>query len=104
MNNKVENPKTEVPETSALNDRDYLNSLLECLKNLSNNLSVALNEASNEQMYQEIFTMFRETKEMARKVYTVMFQNGWYSLEKAEEQKITQKQNELSSKIGQLEL
>lgn len=103
MNNqKIENPKTEVPETTGLNDKDYLNSILECLKNMSNNFSFALNEASNETMYQEIFTMFQETKDMAREIYEFMFQKGWYSLEKAEQQKIMTKQNDCSLKMKQL--
>jgi len=102
MNNKVENPKTEVPETVELNDRDYLNSILECLKNMSNNFSIALNESSNEVMYNELFTMFKETKELAREVYNLMFKNGWYSLEKAEQQKITSKQNDCTLKMKQL--
>lgn len=102
MNNKVENPKTEVPETTDLNDRDYLNGILESLKNMSNNFSVALNECSNEAMYKEVFTMFQETKDMAREAYNLMFQNGWYSLEKAEQQKIMSKQNDCSLKIKEL--
>ncbi len=102
MNSKVENPKTEVPETSNLNDRDYLNGILESLKNMSNNFSIALNECSNETMYKEVFTMFQETKDMAREAYTLMFQNGWYSLEKAEQQKIMSKQNDCSLKMKQL--
>lgn len=102
MNNKVENPKTEVPETIALNDRDYLNAILEELKNMSTNLSIALNECSNDQMYKCVFTMFKESKDMAREVYNLMFKNGWYSLEKAEQQKITSKQNDCVQKMNQL--
>lgn len=100
---KVENPKTEVPETPELNDRDYMNSILECLKNMSNNFSIALNECSNETMYEEIFTMFTDTKDLAREAYNLMFQNGWYSLEQAEEQKIMSKQNDCTLKMKQLE-
>ena len=29
MNNKVQNPKTEVPANSNMNDRDFLNDILE---------------------------------------------------------------------------
>lgn len=99
---KVENPKTEVPETQELNDRDYLNSILECLKNMSNNFSIALNECSNETMYKEVFTMFQNIKDLAREAYNLMFENGWYSLEQAEEQKIMSKQNDCTLKMKQL--
>lgn len=99
---KIENPKTEVPETKELNDRDYLNSILESLKNMSDNFSVALNECSNEAMYKEVFTMFQNTKDLARETYDLMFRNGWYSLEQAEEQKIMSKQNDCTLKMKQL--
>lgn len=99
---KIENPKTEIPETQELNDRDYLNSILECLKNMSNNFSIALNECSNETMYKEVFKMFENTKDLAREAYNFMFENGWYSLEKAEEQKVMSKQNDCTLRIKQL--
>lgn len=102
MNHKIQNPKTEVPETTLLNDRDYLNCILEELKNMSNNFSIALNECSNETMYDQVFTMFEETKNLARETYQLMFQNGWYTLEQAEEQKIMSKQNDCSLKMKQL--
>lgn len=103
MNNeKVCNPKVEVPETTALNDRDYLDALLENLKNMSNNYSIALNECSNEKMYEEVFSMLEDVKDEARGVYDVMFSNGWYTLEKAEQQKFDEKKNELNGKMSQL--
>ena len=101
-NNIVQAPKTEVPETTEMNDQNYLNSLLETEKNMSNNLSIALNEASNETLYQELKTMFDEIQVMQRKLYELAFSLGWYPLEKAEATKITQKYNQLSGKLNQL--
>jgi spore coat protein CotF len=100
--NMVSNPKTPVPETPQMNDRDYLNDVLECEKNLSNNLAIAMNEASHNALFQEIFQMFRECKTCVRDLFNLMFQKGWYSLEKAEAQKINQKYTELSQKLNQL--
>ena len=37
MNNKISNPKTEVPKGINLNDKDYTNELLSCLKEMENN-------------------------------------------------------------------
>lgn len=102
MNQKIENPKVEVPETIEMNDRDYINDILETEKNMSDNLSIALNEASNNTLYEEIFSIFTETKNSQRELYNMMFKKGWYSLEKAEENKVTQKCNELSQKLTQL--
>lgn len=101
-NNKVSNPKVEVPNTSAMNDRDYMNAILEYEKNMANNLSIALSEASNEYLFNEIMPMFNSVKKAGRDLYYMMFVKGWYSLEKAEEQKINQKQNELQNKMSEL--
>lgn len=101
-NNKVSNPKVEVPSTINMNDRDYTDNLLEELKNMSNNYSIALNEMSCDKLYEIIFEQFEDTKDMAREVYNAMFERGWYSLEKAEATKIKQAYNEYSAKLGEL--
>jgi len=102
-NNTVQNPKTEIHQTSEMNDRDFLNDVLESEKNLSNNLAIALNEASNDVFFQDILDMFIESKKMTRQLYNLMFQNGWYTLEKAEQQKISQKSTELSPRLNELQ-
>ncbi len=102
MNEKCQNPKTEVPNTKELNDCDYLNEILACEKNMSVNLTYALNEASNQKLFEEIFTIFKDVKMAGRDAYNMAFKNGWYSLEKEKEEKITEKVSELSSKLSQL--
>ena len=62
--NKVTNPKVEVPKTTDMNDENYLNDLLESLKNMVNNYSYALNEASNRPLYDVIKTIFDETSNL----------------------------------------
>jgi spore coat protein CotF len=103
QNNNMANNKTEVPQTPEMNDRDFLNDVLESEKNLSNNLAIALNEASNESFYKDILDMFVECKNNARQLYDLMLQNGWYKLEQAEQQKITQKSTELSGRLQELQ-
>lgn len=103
MNNKVENQKTEIIESLEMNDCDYLNDILEMEKNMSNNLSIALNEASNNTLYEKIFSMFTETKNAQRELYNMAFKKGWCSLEKAEENKINEKISQLSQKLNQLQ-
>lgn len=101
-NNKIQNQKTELPETTALNDSDYLNQVLECTKNMSVNLAIALNEASNQKLYDEFYQIFNDLKKAQRDLYNMAFKNGWYSLEKAEAIKIDEKVNELNQKLNQL--
>ncbi len=101
-NNMIQNPKTEVPNTPEMNDKDYLNAMLESTKNIVNNYSYALNEASNDTLYETIKTIFDETSRVQRGLYNLAFQHGWYSIEKAEIQKISQKFNEYQQEISQL--
>lgn len=101
-NNMVCNPELSVSKTKEMNDRDYLNCVLETEKNMSNNLSYALNEVSNDALFDKIYNIFDEIKNNARDAYTLAFKNGWYKLEKAQDNKITEKVNELQQKYNEL--
>ena len=102
MNSKVQNPKVEVKSGTKLNDKDYLNSLLSCLKEMVKNYSIALTEASNENLYNNYKELFDRYSKLQRDVYELMFRNGWYSLEKAEMQKISSKIQMLSQELTDL--
>ncbi len=101
-NNKICNPNTEVPKGIELNDKDYITAVLTCLKEMAKNYTVALTEASNETLYQKYFNVFTDISNLQREVYEVMFRKGWYQLEKAEEQKITEKSQKLSQEYNDL--
>lgn len=64
MNNKVQNPKIELDSSIEMNDENYLNDILETEKNMSVNFTYALNEASNETLFNEIYEMFKQIKEL----------------------------------------
>ena len=102
MNNQIKNPKTEVPKGLKLNDKDYLNSLLSCLKEMSKNYSVMLTEASNENLYQKYLETFLNISSLEREVYELMFKKGWYTLEKAETNKIQTKYDTLNQELNDL--
>lgn len=102
MNNSISNPKTEVPKGTSLNDKDYMNSLLGALKEMVKNYAVALTEASNENLYNEFKTMFDEYSTLQREVYETMFRKGWYTLEKAEQQKLDSKYQSLNQEFMDL--
>ncbi len=101
--NKVTNPKVEVPQTTEMNDENYLNDLLESLKNMVNNYSYALNEASNETLFKELFHMFLEIKESQRTLYELAFQKGWYTLEEAEKTKVSEKAKMLAKELEEFQ-
>lgn len=101
-NNKISNPKTEVPTGTNLNDKDYLNSILSLLKEMEKNYTIVLTEVSNEHLFSKYNNMFDNIKNLQREVYELSFKKGWYVLEKVEENKITEKHNTLNQEFNNL--
>lgn len=99
---KVENEKTQVPSTKDMNDMDLLNDILQSEKEISNNYNLAAGEMSSKNLFKKIFELYKEAKETTRNAFDLAFQNGWYSLEKAEEVKIQQAYNEANSQVKEL--
>lgn len=104
MNNKISNPKTEVSTGIKMNDKDYLNCLLTCLKDMTKNYTIAMTEASNESLYKSYNSTFQELIKLQRKAFELAFKKGWYSLEKAETNKIDEKLNMLSKEYPDLNI
>lgn len=102
MNNKISNPKTDVSKGINLNDKDYINELLSCLKEMEKNLTIAKTEASNENLYNEYKQICEEISSLGRRTYEIMFKNGWCELEEAQNEKITEKYNMLNTKLQDL--
>ena len=102
-NNKISNTKVEVPNGVELNDKDYINSVLSSLKEMSKNYVIAMTEASNEVLYERYFEMFNNISTLGRDVYELMFRKGWYSLEEAQEMKVNQKLNMLTTEYNDLD-
>ena len=102
MNNKISNQKIEVPTGKGLNEKDYLNLLLLKLKDCEKNMVTALTEASNEKLFKEYKNIFEETCNFQRKVYELMFKNGWYSLEEAGVTKVNTLYKELNKEFSDL--
>ncbi|GGM35873.1 hypothetical protein GCM10011351_22400 [Paraliobacillus quinghaiensis] len=98
---KVQNPETQVNKTPQMNDRDFLNDMLTTEKYMTQSYSTALNEASNQAFYQDLLAIYNETQDTQRNLYNLMFKNGWYSIEKAEQQKIQQSHQQYSGYTNQ---
>ena len=103
MNNKVQNPKIELDSSIEMNDENYLNDILETEKNMSVNFTYALNEASNETLFNEIYEMFKQIKASQRNLFEPSFRKGFYTLEKAETNKINKEYNTLLNKFNEIE-
>lgn len=102
QSNMVSNPETQVPKTPEMNDADYLNAFLMTEKAIDGNYGIAMNEASNNKLYEEIGKICRDTKDMTRDLFNLQFKKGWYRLEKAEQQKIDTIAQEYQQKTNEL--
>ncbi|RWZ54919.1 spore coat protein [Halobacillus fulvus] len=100
--NKIQNPETNIPKTPQMNERDFLNDQLATEKYMTASYNVALNEASNQTFYQELSTIFKETQDCQRNLYQLMFQNGWYAVEQAEQKKVDQAYQQFTGYKSQL--
>ncbi|MFJ7676604.1 spore coat protein [Peribacillus sp. NPDC097206] len=94
--NKVQNPESTIAKTPEMNDRDFTNDMLATEKYFCNSYSVALHEMSNQALFQDIFSVSKETQEMQRELYNLMFEKGWYGLEKAQTDSLGQSYQQFS--------
>lgn len=101
QNMKIQNPKTQVPETPQMSDRDFINDQLTTEKYLTASYSTALNEASHQALYQDLSQIFNETQETQRNLFNVMFKKGWYSFDAADQQQLTQSYQQFSGYTNQ---
>lgn len=103
MDKEITNKKIEVPKGICLNDKDYIESLLTHLKDMSKNYCVAMSEASNEKLYDMYTSMFKKISKMQRDVYELMFRCGWYPMECVSDTKISSKYNMLTTEYTDLD-
>jgi spore coat protein CotF len=86
--NSIKNPKTQIQKTPLMNDRDFANDALTTEKYMTSSYSIAMNEASHQDLYQTLATIHQETQDCQRNLYNIMFKNGWYGIEQESSQKI----------------
>jgi len=91
-----------VEKTKEMNDRDYLVDILSSEKDITKNMCVALTEASNSKLHEEFFEIFETVAALQEEAYLLAWNNGWYTLEEAENTKISQKEKELQKKLDEL--
>ena len=99
MNNIIKNKKEEVSNGIELNDKDYLNSINSTLKEMVKNYSIVLTEASNENLFKVYKKIFDNIITMQRQTFELIFEKGWYILEKAEKNKINNKFSTLNQEF-----
>ena len=83
-----------------MNDKDYLLEMLTTEKNISVNLVYALNEASNKNIYELYFKMFKSINKTTKDIYEECVNKGYYQKNSITEKKITDAYNQLSQELN----
>ncbi|WP_228550114.1 spore coat protein [Salinibacillus xinjiangensis] len=99
---KISNQETQVPKTPQMNERDFINDILTTEKYMTAAYSTAMNEVSNQTLYSDLATIFKETQDCQRNLFDMMFKKGWYSLEVADQQKMQQSYQQFAGYSNQL--
>ena len=88
---KVENPIQDIlPDETSFNDKDMLEDALVSVKGLITSYGLLSGEASNQTLNSEIETLSKALGEQQRTLFNLMFEKGWYILEKADTTKINE--------------
>ena len=83
-----------------MNDKDYLLEMLTTEKNISVNLVYALNEASNKNIYDLYFKMFKSINKTTKDIYEECVNKEEYEKNSITEKKITDAYNQLSQELN----
>ena len=102
MGETIKNSKTPVKKGVEMNDNDILNDILISYKHLVSSYAISLNEASNKEIYKLYFQLFTESSKIQAELFQLAFKKGWYTLETAEETKITQAYDKFSKCLNEL--
>lgn len=68
--------------------KNYLFDILECEKNLVNNYSYALNEASCSFLYKKYNDMFEDMSKLTKEQFGYAYDKNWFTLTSVEQKDI----------------
>lgn len=71
-----------------MEDKYIVMDILETLKNMSSFMTIALNESSNSNLYNEIFKFFKDVNKEEKELFEYALKNNWYQLENENTNKI----------------
>ncbi|WAH36395.1 spore coat protein [Alicyclobacillus dauci] len=94
MQNQGQSQNNQTPQ---MNDRDYMNDVLSTEKYLSDGFNVAVREASHQGLFQDMMQVLMQTQQNVRDVFDLMYQKGWYKVESANPQQVTQTATQFQS-------
>ncbi|GAB2698491.1 spore coat protein [Paenibacillus thermoaerophilus] len=81
----------QTPQGPEFSDRDRINDMLAYEKYLTNGYNTALCEMQMPKLHQDIQATLNDVHELQAKMFNLMFNKGWYKLQAADPQQISQK-------------
>jgi spore coat protein CotF len=82
-----------------MKDKDIIADILETEKNMVVNMAIALNEASCQNLYDKYFEMFTGLSQATKNLFALAYNNSWYQLEQANQDKILEASTKLNNEI-----
>ena len=99
---EIKNKCEQTPKDECMSEEDILNDILLSEKNISNSYSIAINEMSNKYLYKKVMNVFEDTKDIARDIFNLMFEKGWYTVPVEEDKKIEKSYTKYNNKLNEL--
>lgn len=99
---EIKNKCEQTPKDECMSEEDILNDILLSEKSISNSYSVAINEMSNKYLYKKVMNIFEDTKDIARDIFNLMFEKGWYTVPVEEDKKIEKSYTKYNNKLNEL--
>ena len=102
MGETLKNTKPPVKKGCMMNDENILNDILISYKHLVSSYAVALNEASNKNVYKLFFDVLTNSSRIQADLFDISFKKGWYTLETADEAKIENAYSKFNKCLNEL--
>ncbi len=71
-----------------MNDNLFIEDILTTEKNMTINIAIFLNETSNDNLYKEVFEMFKQISKCAKGLFTICYNKNIYPVSAVSESKI----------------
>lgn len=83
--------QSQAPKGPEFNDRDRINDMLMYEKYLTSAYNTGLNEMQMSKLHQDVQNILNDTHQLQKQMFDLMFNKGWYKLQAADQQQISQK-------------
>ena len=97
----ISNAEVKVAKTPAMNDSDYMMAVLNNEKAMALVYTTMVTEMSNTNLLKDASKLLNDTLKEAHNTFEVIYKNGWYKLETADDFKINQTATEYEKRLNE---